>query len=345
MFGESAGSTLTSLSFLNPSINRLARAGIFESGWASTLGMYPPSRNQVDWDNFASSIPTCAGLPAAQIFSCIQLNATSSEILAAISSADARSVELYAWTPVLDGELITDLPSKLLAKGEFAKLPFITGTNLDEGTLFTPQTFNSTEDLEEFLYEGMLRMGVNLSAPPSEALRKSVQGLLALYPDDPALGAPFGTGNEMFGLSPVFKRTAAILTDLMFLALRRQTVSALNLAGVPVYGYLFIQPQPELPAYDGVTHGTEVAYVYGYPADQSAVSIVLSDVMVDYWISFATSLTPNDGLGIARPRWEEYTPANKPLMQLNGANLTLIPDDFRTEQTNFINANSELWGR
>ena len=34
--------------------------------------------------------------------------------------------------------------------------------------------------------------------------------LLELYPDVPALGSPFNTGNETFGLSPGFKRAAAL---------------------------------------------------------------------------------------------------------------------------------------
>jgi hypothetical protein len=34
--------------------------------------------------------------------------------------------------------------------------------------------------------------------------------LLQLYPNVPALGSPYNTGNETFGLSPVFKQVAAI---------------------------------------------------------------------------------------------------------------------------------------
>jgi acetylcholinesterase len=34
--------------------------------------------------------------------------------------------------------------------------------------------------------------------------------LIELYPDVPALGSPYNTGNETFGLSSVFKQAAAI---------------------------------------------------------------------------------------------------------------------------------------
>ena len=49
-----------------------------------------------------------------------------------------------------------------------------------------------------------------------------------------------------------------------------------------------------------VTHTLEIPYVYGEPALTSPNPSVrlLSEAMVDYWISFAVSLTPNDGKGV-----------------------------------------------
>jgi len=49
-----------------------------------------------------------------------------------------------------------------------------------------------------------------------------------------------------------------------------------------------------------VPHGSEISYVYGLPTDQSASSLRISELMIDYWISFATSLNPNDGNGMKR---------------------------------------------
>lgn len=44
-----------------------------------------------------------------------------------------------------------------------------------------------------------------------------------------------------------------------------------------------------------VPHGSEIAYVFGGTTDSS-----LSNIMMDYWLSFASSLTPNDGRGTER---------------------------------------------
>jgi carboxylesterase type B len=49
-----------------------------------------------------------------------------------------------------------------------------------------------------------------------------------------------------------------------------------------------------------VTHASELFFVYGRPANATLSSVVLSLQMIDYWISFATSLDPNDGRGSLR---------------------------------------------
>ena len=52
----------------------------------------------------------------------------------------------------------------------------------------------------------------NFSESPADSARLGVGAnkLLKLYPDVPALGSPYNTGNETFGLDSQFKRLAAI---------------------------------------------------------------------------------------------------------------------------------------
>ncbi|KAJ7111456.1 hypothetical protein C8R44DRAFT_883252 [Mycena epipterygia] len=119
---------------------------------------------------------------------------------------------------------------------------------------------------------------------------------------------PFNTGNDTFGLSSQSKRYATIAGDLDFLSQRR--VWSENAAGAQ---YVYASPTD---------------FFLGFPTDTSASAILISQVMIDCWVSFVTTLTPNDDLGIPRPEWTQFTPQNKAVMQLNGANLTMIPDDF-----------------
>jgi len=117
-----------------------------------------------------------------------------------------------------------------------------------------------------------------------------------------------------------------------------------SMAGVKTFGYLFTEPQPGYPPALGVFHGAEVPFVYGDLGSATSSSAAqLSRVMIDYWVSFATSLNPNDGHGVSRPFWEQYVPQHQALMQLNGDNLTMIPDNYRMEQINFINSHPLVW--
>ena len=163
---------------------------------------------------------------------------------------------------------------------------------------------------------------MNANATPSpfgpDALKAAIDKVMSLYPDDPSAGSPFGTGNETFGTGPGYKREAAIcmsctscplwlnsvltgyfgsVGDIHFQGQRRfwtQTTHA------PNYAYLFTDPnwQPAIDPALGVFHSSEVYYLF---VNLSAIAPPnvsnLSRIMLDYWISFAVSLTPNDGKG------------------------------------------------
>jgi hypothetical protein len=61
--------------------------------------------------------------------------------------------------------------------------------------------------------EAGLTTTLRLSAPfmgTSLELNRTIEGIFALYPDVPALGSPYGTGNELFGFTSLYKRAAAI---------------------------------------------------------------------------------------------------------------------------------------
>lgn len=157
-------------------------------------------------------------------FSCIRAADTSS-LLPAVVAPLALSKQIFPWDNTIDGPggFLPDLPSRLWERGLFAKIPFISGNNLDEGkqcpgimleqkanpyrlgTLLTHPWVNSTEMLRETLIANYTPALMG-----ERALNESVERLLELYPDVPALGSPFRTGNETFGLSSHFKRGCAI---------------------------------------------------------------------------------------------------------------------------------------
>ena len=207
-----------------------------ESGSAGTLPSFNASRREVIWDAFVSNTTECAGATQGSTFACMR-NATTSDLLSSWETVAAALPEPFLFVPVIDGPdgLLPDLPSKLLAAGHFSKIPFMAGTVLDEGTAFVPEQITTDEQLVELIV-----VASNPFAPSlSPQFQKDVATLLTLYPDNPALGSPFGTGNETFGLSSEYKRASALLGDLLFQATRREWIQAAAAAGVTTFGYIF----------------------------------------------------------------------------------------------------------
>lgn len=108
---------------------------ILESGSQATAPLFTPERNEPDWENFVAGVPSCASTASSgSSFACLGA-ANTTELLAGFSAALAQTTNEFPWVPVIDGHggLIPDLPSVLFKRGQFARLPFIAGTNLDEG--------------------------------------------------------------------------------------------------------------------------------------------------------------------------------------------------------------------
>ncbi|KAL0580035.1 hypothetical protein V5O48_001969 [Marasmius crinis-equi] len=343
VFGESAGAVSIGVLFLNSEIQNYAWGAIFESGGAGTTFTFDASRRQNSWDSYIDAIPGCAST-SPNTFDCVR-TANSSALLQAANGALAQTNEQFPWVPMLDGPngLMPELPSQLYARGQFAKIPFISGTNLDEATALTSTITSSSDEIRNSITSNFTAKS---DGTVGTELAAAADRLLQLYPDDPALGSPFNTGTETFGLSSQFKRANALTGDLMFHSVRRLWTQKAAEAGVKAYGYLFTGPRlPIFPPEFGVVHTLELHYVFGLVSLEGGTpaDIALSKKMMDYWISFATSLDPNDEKGAQRPVWPRYETSNATLLELNANNIASIPDNYRAAGIEFINNNAALF--
>ncbi|KAH9999290.1 Alpha/Beta hydrolase protein [Russula vinacea] len=294
VFGESAGATSTSHHYFKENFSTVARAAIFLSGTGSTFPIFDGHQGTPSWMLFANNTQSCATAPPDQMFSCL-IAANSSDLRASLKAGMA--LELWPFRPVLDGPegIITDLPAKRLLNGAGGRVPFMTGAVLDEVTIFIPKDFQAKD----------IAVWLNTNYTPSplgpDALKAGMDKVMSLYPEDPSAGSPFDTGNETFGTEPGFKRGSAIIGDVIFHASRRLWSQKTY---APSYAYLFTDPQPSADPAFGVFHSSELAYLFEDLAKNGPSNAAwLSRVMLDYWISFAVSLTPNDGKGTNRPHW------------------------------------------
>ncbi|KAJ7454080.1 esterase 1, partial [Mycena galericulata] len=240
LFGESAGAIMTALLFLGDTVTNLARAAIFESGSAASSAIFTADRGERDWQNFVGGVSPCSELRnTSETLDCLRMATDSADLLTGWAAASSQAEDLFPWSPTIDGTLIPTLPSIMWSNGNFSRIPFIAGTNLDEDN--------------------------------------AAKELLQLYPDDPAAGSPFNTGNETLDCQ---HNTSG---DISFQSQRRLWTQTAAASGVRVFSYLFTQPQAVLP-WLGVYHSSEVRFVYGDVGPLGSSNGDLSRMMIDYWV-------------------------------------------------------------
>jgi len=239
IWGESAGaySVGDHINAYNGKTDGLFRAAILESG-----GAVGPPLNGTDWyqhmyDNLTASVG-CS---------------SASDTLQCLRNVPYEKIAPYGyvgleWFHVIDGSFIPRYGQQSLLQGKFARIPLILGTNTDEG--FGVNDVNTDAQAIEQLVTSK-RWNLNRE----EAVR-----LLELYPNDPALGAPYGWGNKtwpQYGLQ--YKRYTSIATDLTMFAPRRLLAQKMSQYVENVYSYRWDAPKfNNTPNSIGVNHFSEV---------------------------------------------------------------------------------------
>ncbi|KAJ4374043.1 hypothetical protein N0V83_002782 [Neocucurbitaria cava] len=219
----------------------------------------------------------------------------------------AAPIQGPGWYPIVDGDVIPNYPTELLHSGRFAHIPHLYGTNSDEGTDNAPAggVINNDTQLHDFL-----KGSTGFDFPESV-----IEKIMELYPDDPAQGIPLNTGEERFAEQGYqFKRIAAIMGDVFYHATRLDDARWYSKFS-PTYIYRFNtkpwQNSPTAteggaaPAYKGVSHFSEVAFVFANPSFYGpwAEYKALSDQMSAQWINFVAGGSPN---AEDLPNWPLY---------------------------------------
>ncbi|KAI1784669.1 carotenoid ester lipase precursor [Ganoderma leucocontextum] len=217
------------------------------------------------------------------------------------------------WAPRADGKFLTAPPQHLVLAGQVAKIPFIAGDALDEGTIFATGSFNVTTEQEfrdyvhEFYYP---RAPQALLAP-----------LFSLYPADPAAGSPFMTGDAN-QLAPMYKRMAAFQGDVIFQAPRR---------------FFLDQRSSEQPTWSFIGQ-TGASPGLGFAHGSDFVPALTGGALADYIIQFAATQDPNGKdtpNGTASERtiyWPQYeTNERRVLEMFDDGGLEIGNDTLRLE--------------
>ncbi|KAF8711982.1 Extracellular triacylglycerol lipase precursor, partial [Rhizoctonia solani] len=242
IFGESAGAMSVAYQMMYKDGNHGGHSFIkLQNRYAALPASYPPRQAAYD---FITNATGCA----SDNFECLR-HANADTLREADYNLfklppEFKSPDPYpsAVGPTLSSgdPFLTRPPKETIRRGNFTRIPFVCGTSLDEGTMFTTNPA-TTEDVVFFL-------AIQLPAHTFGVINETTaKRLLEYYPEDPSAGSPYNTGNNTFGRATQYKRAASVLGDLLFEAPRRDFVQVANKLGVPAWVTLAYKLDPGAP--------------------------------------------------------------------------------------------------
>jgi carboxylesterase type B len=219
IWGESAGGGCVGLhaTAFGGRDDGLFRGIISQSGAEGTRVKNITSQ-QTTFDNIVRSVGCDTSADKLDCLRSVPFNVLN----ASIATTSGR------YFPIVDGDIVSDYSTTLLAEGKFTKTPFLIGTNADEGTLFT-STSPAATGSDAAIRASLIGSGLDANTTAI---------LMTLYPNIDAIGLPreYRTTSDV---GQQFKRAVALNTDQSFLTWSRARTTAWSNHGVPVYSYLF----------------------------------------------------------------------------------------------------------
>ncbi|HEX8106279.1 MAG TPA: carboxylesterase/lipase family protein [Kofleriaceae bacterium] len=300
IFGESAGSFDVCMHMAAPSNTGLFHRAISESGGCTTV-----QRTKAQAEAAATSFATGAGCTGAGALACLRGKPAAT----LMASPDVAAGTGFG--PEVDTQFLPDQPRTLYDMGKIAKVPYLLGSNTDEGTLFLPATKPATDP------DYMAALTAMFGASASAVANVYMPG-----------NFPSGALNSQTAA------LARVIGDSRLVCTTFDTAVRTSHAGASVYMYNFDVPVPALVSTTlGATHGSELTSVFGtsptFATDPAAKAV--SDLMQRYWTNFARTGNPNAGADLSWPAFSES--AN---VRINFAlQQPTIVNDFRATECAF----------
>ncbi|KAH8886582.1 alpha/beta-hydrolase [Thozetella sp. PMI_491] len=325
--------------------DNLFRGAIAQSGTPATYKSYDTADQWQPFFNAVANATNCSRPVGSGVLACLRKVPVADLSAALISYAPNEN----PYTPLMDGDIFKISTTTSMKKGEFLKVPFIVGTNFDEGATFAPRNINTTE---QFIKSLSLTTtgGNNISDTTGQIIA-------ALWPDLPQIGIPatyHSRPDPSSGYGYMWKRAASYAGDQQLHSSRRLTSQMwAKYSNVSLFSYHFnVVPQGAKPEV-AVSHGVEIPFSFynvnttGF-TQAPATYTQISGLMTNMWISFITTLSPNakGHSGVSWPPYSLEKPQNL-VFDVNVTNLAYLEDDiFRAEAINFlIEHYEEYWGR
>jgi len=323
IWGESAGavSVATHMVAFDGNPEGLYHAGFMQSGGPTPVG------DITEFQPFYDMLVSATGCAdSCDSLECLR-SVSEDAFEAGVNTIPAINSNLslhLVYQPAVDGRFLKDDPQKLVLKGNVANIPFVTGNNDDEGTLFTAQLTNLTTDKATLAYIHDVYL--------PNANQSVMETVAKLYPSDSSAGSPFDTGSAN-AFTPEFKRLAAFQGDLIFQGPRRLLINE-RASKQPVWSFLNKRLK-------------DIQYLGAFHASDLIQTIFAHAELQDYLINFINNFDPNKGYqGSASTNgssegliyWPKFSQAKKELLTILDGDvpLEITKDDFREEAIDFL---------
>ncbi|TVL93813.1 carboxylesterase [Streptomyces sp. SAJ15] len=222
------------------------------------------------------------------------------------------------WNPVAGTPVLPEHPARAIAAGRYTKVPVLTGSTREEGTVYAANLEAGGTRLNALTYPLALAAAFGTHAP----------GIARRYP-----ASAYGGDHRL--------AYGAVLTDALFACPTRRVALSFAASAPRTHAYEFADPAspnlyaltPDFPL--GAYHGAELSYLFDYtrpdgttPTPHAPAQRRLSDTVLAYWARFATTGNPSSATSGASgaPSGSLETPPWRPLSPAAYRPLSLAPD-------------------
>jgi para-nitrobenzyl esterase len=307
IFGESAGSYDVCMHVASPQTPPLFEHAISESGGCTTrqptLAEAQPLALGVATEVGCSGAGAVAddggaedggladaGLDGASPSGSLAcLRALDTQALLDTNEENTSSGLAEIFSAVIDNDFLSDQPRTLYQSGSTTKVPYLLGSNNDEGTLFELGVTPVTDQ-------------AGLSAAIAQKYGDAGAELATLYPVSEFDGGdpnPYQAAlTRMVGDSLIVCETL----DSALLAANQGVAAYMYNFDIPVVIPGVVGSSPG-EVYLGASHGSELPYVFGTGAqlETSGQQATATELVERYWTRFAATANPNGASDLAWP--------------------------------------------
>jgi len=282
IFGESAGAMSIGALLAIPAAQVLFKRAILQSGAAHRVNSSHTAAEAAH--NFMSALEL-----GPNDFT--KLLTTPVDALLTAQSTLASSVQLRAFSPVVDGVVLHKRSIDAIADGSAAEVDVLVGTNLDEMKLFT--VFDPNQQ----------NVDMNLLTRVFGDRAKEILAIYTAHQQEAPLSTPW----------------EALLTDRTFRIPAIRVAEQQTKQGASVWMYRFDWPTPVYGGVLGACHALEIPFVFDNLGQSGTTMLTgtsapqsIANVMHAAWIAFARNGDVTQVAGL--PMWPRYDAGQRATM-------------------------------